>query len=81
MGPVTGQATVYSVFSEPMLEAQATIKNGGLNGVYLGDVAAEAVLDRENKSIFSLKAYIPMAHNNLGKQLNQDRLANHNTAS
>ena len=51
MGPVTGQATVYSVFSEPMLEAQATIKNGGLNGVYLGDVAAEAVLDRENKSI------------------------------
>ena len=51
MGPVTGQATVYSVFSEPMLEAQATIKNGGLNGVYLGDVTAEAVLDRENKSI------------------------------
>lgn len=51
MGPVTGQATIYSTFSEPMLEAQATIKNGGLNGVYLGDVTAEAVLDRESKSI------------------------------
>ena len=51
MGPVTGYAKVYSVFSEPMLEAHATIKNGGLNGVYLGDVEGEAVLDRENKCI------------------------------
>ncbi len=51
MGPATGQAHVYSVFSEPMLEAQAQIRNGGLNGVYLGDVTAEAILDRENKAI------------------------------
>ena len=51
MGPVTGNAKVYSVFSEPMLEAQATIKDGGLNGVYLGDVEAEAILDRANKTI------------------------------
>ena len=51
MGPVTGQAQVYSVFSAPMLEAQAQIRNGGLNGVYLGDVTAEARLDRENKTI------------------------------
>lgn len=51
MGPVTGKAQVYGVFSEPMLEAQAFIPNGGLNGVYLGDVTAEAVLDRESKSI------------------------------
>ena len=51
MGPVTGQATVYSTFSDPMLEAQATIKKGGLNGVYLGDITAEAVLDRENNTI------------------------------
>ena len=51
LGPVTGKAKVYSVFSEPMLEAQAYIPNGGLNGVYLGDVNAEAKLDRENKSI------------------------------
>lgn len=51
MGPVTGQADIYSIFSEPMLEAQAQIPHGGLNGVYLGDVIAEATLDRENKSI------------------------------
>ena len=51
MGPVTGKAQVYGVFSEPMLEAQAFIPNGGLNGVYLGDVTAEAILDRESKSI------------------------------
>ena len=51
MGPVTGQAQVYSVFSAPMLEAQAQIRNGGINGVYLGDVNAEAILDRENNSI------------------------------
>ena len=51
MGPVTGKATVYSVFSELMLEAQAYIPNGGLNGVYLGDVTAEAKLDRENNNI------------------------------
>ena len=51
MGPATGKARVYSVFSAPMLEAEAQIRNGGLNGVYLGDIDAEAVLDRENKSI------------------------------
>ena len=50
-GPVTGSATVYSVFSDLMLEANASIKEGGINGVYLGDVTAEARLDRENKSI------------------------------
>ena len=51
LGLVTGQATVYSVFSDPMLEAQAYIPNGGLNGVYLGDITADAKLDRENNSI------------------------------
>ena len=51
MGPVTGNATVYSVFSECMLEANAKIKNGGLNGVYFGDIDAQARLDRESKSI------------------------------
>lgn len=51
MGPATGEAHIYGLFSEPMLEAQAQIPNGGLNGVYLGDVTAEAKLDRENKTI------------------------------
>ena len=51
MGPATGEAHIYSIFSAPMLEAQAQIPNGGLNGVYLGDVTAEAKLDKENKII------------------------------
>ena len=51
MGPVTGDAQLYSVFSELMLEANAVIPHGGLNGVYLGDIQAEAKLDRENKQI------------------------------
>ena len=51
LGPVTGTATIYSVFSELMLEAKASIPQGGINDVYLGDVTAEARLDRENKSI------------------------------
>ena len=51
LGLVTGNAQLYSLFSAPMLSAKAQIPNGGLNGVYLGDVSAEAVLDRENKSI------------------------------
>ena len=51
LGPATGQAHIYSVFSDPMLEAQAHIRNGGLNGVYLGDVIAEATLDKEHNNI------------------------------
>ena len=51
LGPVTGTATIYSVFSELMLKAKASIPQGGINDVYLGDVTAEARLDRENKSI------------------------------
>ena len=50
-GPITGNATVYGVFSELMLEANANMRNGGINGVYLGDVTASARLDRTNKSI------------------------------
>ena len=51
MGPVTGDAKIYSVFSDPMIAAKANIRNGGLNGVYLGDVTAEATLDKANKQI------------------------------
>ena len=50
-GPLTGWATVYGLFSEPMFEAQATIPQAGLNGVYLGQALAEAHLDRENKTV------------------------------
>ena len=50
-GPVTGNATIYGIFSELMLEANANIRNAGINGVYLGDVTAAARLDRTNNSI------------------------------
>lgn len=50
-GPLTGWAKIYGLFSEPMIEAEALLPNAGLNGTYLGDVAAEAYLDREAKSI------------------------------
>ena len=50
-GPVTGTATLYNILSEMMLEAQAEIKDAGLNGVYVGDAVAQARLDRENQSI------------------------------
>ena len=50
-GPVTGNATLYNVLSGMMLEANAKIPSAGINGVYLGDVTAEARLDRANKSI------------------------------
>lgn len=50
-GPLTGWATLYGLFSQPMVEAQASIPNGGFNGTYLGDVSAEAYLDHQEKAI------------------------------
>lgn len=50
-GPVTGSATLYSVLSEMMLNAKATMPNGGINGIYLGDVTAEAHWDKTSKAI------------------------------
>jgi hypothetical protein len=50
-GLVTGNATLYSVLSELVLDANARIPNAGINGVYLGDAIAEAKWDRINKSI------------------------------
>ena len=50
-GPVTGTATLYSILSEMMLEAQANIKEAHINGVYIGDANAQAQLDRTNQCI------------------------------
>lgn len=50
-GPLTGKATLYGLFTQPMVEAQVTIPNAGLNGTYLGDLTAQAYLDREEKTI------------------------------
>lgn len=50
-GPLTGKATLYGLFTQPMVEAQVAIPNAGLNGTYLGDLTAQAYLDRKEKTI------------------------------
>lgn len=50
-GPLTGWATLYGLFSQPMIEAQALVPSGGLNGTYLGDIFANAYWDRGEKAI------------------------------
>ena len=50
-GPLTGWATLYGLFTQPMVEAQVAIPNAGLNGTYLGDLTANAYLDHEEKTI------------------------------
>jgi hypothetical protein len=50
-GPLTGWATLYGLFSQPMIEAQVIVPNGGLNGTYLGDIFANAYWDRNEKAI------------------------------
>ena len=50
-GPLTGWATLYGLFTQPMVEAQVAIPQAGLNGSYLGDLTANAYLDREEKTI------------------------------
>lgn len=50
-GPLTGWATLYGLFTQPMVEAQVAIPKAGINGTYLGDLTANAYLDREEKTI------------------------------
>ena len=50
-GPLTGWATLYGLFTNPMVEAQAVIPKAGLNGTYLGDLSAQAYLNREDKTV------------------------------
>lgn len=50
-GFLTGWATIYGLFSQPMFEAQAVIPEAGLNGVPLGRAVAEAHLNREEKTM------------------------------
>lgn len=50
-GPLTGWATLYGLFTQPMVEAQVAIPNAGLNGTYLGNLTANAYLDHEEKTI------------------------------
>lgn len=50
-GPLTGWATLYGLFTQPMVEAEVAIPKAGLNGTYLGDLTAKAYLDRIAKTI------------------------------
>lgn len=50
-GPLTGWATLYGLFTQPMVEARVAIPQAGLNGAYLGNLTANAYLDREEKTI------------------------------
>ena len=50
-GPLTGWATLYGLFTQPMVEAEVAIPQAGLNGAYLGDLNAKAYLNREEKTI------------------------------
>lgn len=50
-GPLTGWATLYGLFTQPMVEAEVAIPQAGLNGTYLGDLTAQAYLDRKEKTI------------------------------
>ncbi len=50
-GLLTGWATIYGLFSQPVFEAQAVIPEAGLNGVPLGRAVAEAHLNREEKTM------------------------------
>ena len=50
-GPLTGWATLYGLFTQPMVEAELAITDAGLNGTYLGNLTAQAYLNREEKTI------------------------------
>lgn len=61
-GPLTGMATIYGLFSEPMFEARCYIPNAGLNGVPLGNAFAEARLDAEEKKMIIVGDVIDSTH-------------------
>ncbi len=50
-GRLTAQGVVYSLFSTPMLEAEARMDSACINGQFVGDATAVAHLNREKKTI------------------------------
>ena len=50
-GDMTGWVTLYSLLSQPMLEAKLHLPKAYLNSTLLGELDATASLDRENKRI------------------------------
>ncbi len=50
-GALTGWATAYSLFSQPMFEAEVWMQNAMINGALMGDAHAGANLNREAKTV------------------------------
>lgn len=50
-GEITGWGTVYSLFKAPLFEADVRMDSAAINGYYIGDAAATATWNRENKAI------------------------------
>ncbi|MBR1563804.1 MAG: translocation/assembly module TamB [Paludibacteraceae bacterium] len=50
-GAITGHATAYSLFSQPMFEAEVWMQQAAINNAVLGDAHAKAMLNREEKTI------------------------------
>lgn len=50
-GPLTGRATIHSLLSKPIVEADVFIPKAGLNNTYLGDLTADAYFDHDQKAI------------------------------
>lgn len=50
-GDLSGWATLYGLFSNPMFAADVTLNDAGLNGQRLGDVSAQVALNRANNTI------------------------------
>ena len=50
-GDMTGWVTLYSVLSQPMLEARLNLPQAYLNNTLLGELDATATLDRENNQV------------------------------
>ncbi len=50
-GRLTARGTVFSLFSTPMLQAEARMDSACINGQFVGDATATARLNREKKTI------------------------------
>ncbi len=50
-GSLTGWATLYSLFSTPMFEADVRLDSALLNDAYVGNATAVVALDKESKNV------------------------------
>lgn len=50
-GNVTGWATAYALMNKPMFDANVQMLDASINGTFIGDVYANASLDRQTKHV------------------------------